>query len=239
MNVLILGWGTLAAATMAGCRQHHRVNNSQLEDYDVVWYCVDVELEGPEQTPAYARVRDSIRRVLDVLPTKTPVLISSQLPVGTTAQFELEYPDRTFAYSPENLRVATAAEDFIHQKRIIVGRRSAQHDHVFRDLLFPFTEAVFFTNPETAEMCKHALNAFLGLQIAFSNELARLAAVVGGDPEMVALALLSDRRVSPLAPLHPGAPFGGGHLKRDIHVLMSLHQDIPLIGNILRSNGER
>jgi UDP-glucose 6-dehydrogenase len=84
-------------------------------------------------------------------------------------------------------------------------------------------------------MCKHALNTFLGLQIAFINEVAHICAAVGADPATVSLALRTDHRVSLKAPLRPGAPFSGGHLARDINTLATFHT--PLISHILESNG--
>ena len=52
---------------------------------------------------------------------------------------------------------------------------------------------------ESAELTKHALNAFLATSVAFINELARLAERVGADAREVERALKSDVRIGPRA----------------------------------------
>ena len=89
-------------------------------------------------------------------------------------------------------------------------------------------------------MAKHALNAFLSLQIAFTNEIARVCESVGASADDVSRALLSEDRVSPKAPLKPGPPFGGGSLQRDCRTLEQLTAQhglyAPLLNAILPSN---
>jgi UDPglucose 6-dehydrogenase len=87
------------------------------------------------------------------------------------------------------------------------------------------------------------LNTYLGMSIAYANEMARLCKVVGADSVVVTEALRSDARVSPKAPLLAGGPFNSGHLERDIYVLNELAKNhgvsVPIIENIMRSNNER
>jgi len=238
LKLAIVGQGTLRAATEECCRKYFHVC-LPWTGADLLWVCYDTPIgsgDAPDVGWVLARVREDLRRLR---PTP-PVLISSQLPVGSTAKLEREFPSTTFAYSPENIRVATAATDFCSQARVIVGRRTVEHDALFQNLFAPFTSNLVFTDPETAEMAKHALNCYLGLSIAWINEIARLAAVVGADPAVISSALLSEPRISPKAPLRPGAPFGGGHLARDIQVLSRLADQYsvpaPLITHIMESN---
>ena len=114
---------------------------------------------------------------------------------------ETEFPDYTFCYVPENIRVATANDDFIKQSRIVAGRRSDKDDELICSLLTPFTEFILYTTPETAEMVKHALNCWLGMNIAFINEIARIGDAWGIEMPIVSRALMSDSRISPKAPL--------------------------------------
>ncbi len=172
---------------------------------------------------------------------RTLILISSQLPVGCTARLESTFPDRRFAYSPENIRVATAVADFQKQARVVVGVRASSYNELLSELFAPFTTNLIFMSVESAECAKHFLNSFLGLQIAFANEMARFCKAVSADPMLVYAALITDQRVSPKAPLRPGAPFSGGHLARDIFVLNELAEEyglkLPLISRIMESNG--
>src|SRR5712691_12999072 len=74
----------------------------------------------------------------------------------------------------------------------------------------------------SAEMTKHALNAYLATSISFVNELASLAETCGADVRDVVRALRHDRRIGPRAFLSPGPGFSGGTLARDVQALRML-----------------
>ena len=239
MKLAITGNGPLAATTRLCCTQHFELVD--LPFASVVWSCHEVPLDAQDQPLTY-RVLTQIKTDLICTPSDAYTVISSPWPVGTTRLLETIYPYRRFAYVPENIRLATGSMDFATQVRIIVGRRSsdAHWDSQLEDLLQPFTTQLIWTSPETAEMCKHALNGYLGMMIAYANELSRLCAAVGANMDTVTVALLSEPRVSSAAPLHAGEPFGGGHLARDINVLNALSvahaMPVPIISAILESN---
>jgi UDPglucose 6-dehydrogenase len=239
MKIAIIGQDTLAAAAIACCKRHFEVVTSVEADIDLLWICYDTPI-GPGGEPDIGWVHDRIRSTLVLLgnlPHRFPViLLSSQMPVGTLQALENYYPGHTWAVSPENIRVATAVTDFENQARIVVGTRGSTRHEVLETVLSKFTSNIIWTDPESAEMVKHALNCFLGLQIAFINEIARICMQVGADPLVVSQGLKTDQRVSPKAPLRPGAPFGGGHLARDIYLMSHLGLRVPIIEAITPSN---
>jgi UDPglucose 6-dehydrogenase len=83
---------------------------------------------------------------------------------------------------------------------------------------------------ESAEMTKHALNAFLATSVAFINEVAVVCEHVGADAAEVARGLKSDNRIGSRAYLSPGASFAGGTLARDVMFLdrLAAEQGRPL-----------
>ncbi len=93
---------------------------------------------------------------------------------------------------------------------------------------------------ESAEMTKHALNAFLATSVTFINEVARLCEVLGADAKEVERGLKSEGRIGPRAYLAPGAAFAGGTLARDLRFLVDFGQryDVttPLFAGVLASN---
>lgn len=236
MRIQILGHDSLAAATRTCCAPHFEFVE---EEPDILWACWDTPL-GKDDRPDSDWVLDRIRENIPPLGSPTVVLVSSQMPVGTTAQLEHEFPSYTFAYSPENIRVASAVADFQNQARIVVGRRTERHDFLFAQLFAPFTKRLILTDPETAEMTKHALNCWLAMNIAFINEVSRLSAVVKADVNVISQALLTERRISPCAPLRPGSPFGGGHLSRDLYNLNAIARaanvHVPILSHVMESN---
>tara|TARA_R110000868_G_scaffold56808_1_gene175895 strand:- start:692 stop:1411 length:720 start_codon:yes stop_codon:yes gene_type:complete len=238
MKLAITGNDTLAAATLFGCSKFHEIVDKS-ECPDIMWACYDTPISERGEAD-YKWVIDNISRDILSISTKTLVIISSQMQIGTIRHMETEFPDYTFCYVPENIRVATANDDFINQSRIVVGRRSDKDDELICSLLTPFTEFILYTTPETAEMVKHALNCWLGMNIAFINEIARIGDAWGIEMPIVSKALMSDSRISPKAPLKAGGPFGGGHLSRDIKTLVGLSYatktEAPIIRSILKSN---
>ena len=239
MNVAVLGDGTLAQATYENVDKHFAVVRYATPDADVVWMCYDTPIDDNGR-PDNAACIGLIEAQLAEVNPKSLVLVSSQLPVGTIENFERRFPILNFAYSPENIRVATASEDFAQQARIVVGIRGTKFDATIRDLFSPFTSVLIVTDPETAEMVKHALNAYLAMNIAFINEIAKVAKEMGADIDTITKALVTERRISPHAPLKAGGPFGGGHLSRDLRTLNYISDicdiDIPLIRSISVSN---
>src|SRR2546428_148637 len=93
---------------------------------------------------------------------------------------------------------------------------------------------------ESAELSKHALNAFLATSVAFINEIARIGERVGADAQEVERALKSDARIGPRAYVRAGGAYSGGTLARDIAYLIDrgagLDCQVPLCTGVRDSN---
>jgi UDPglucose 6-dehydrogenase len=174
------------------------------------------------------------------------VLVSSQLPVGSVARLEAEWSKRgegkrvSFAASPENLRLGKAIEAFSRADRVVIGVRSAQDRARLEKLFGPLTATIEWMSVESAEMTKHAINAFLALSVAFANELAGLCEREGADAREVERGLKSEPRIGRRAYLSPGGAFAGGTLARDVAYLQGIGQrharPTPLVDGIVASN---
>jgi UDPglucose 6-dehydrogenase len=99
------------------------------------------------------------------------------------------------------------------------------------------------TDLRTAEMAKHACNAFLATSISFINEIADLCDEVGADALRVAQIMKLDRRIGKYAFLSPGLGFAGGTLGRETRTLQKLGRqwgcDTPMIDAVMTVNRER
>lgn len=194
---------------------------------EVVWVAYDTPVDDDDN----ADVEHVVGRVAGLFPRLEPgalVLVSSQLPVGSTRRLELMYaeahPGREvgFAYSPENLRLGKAIAVFMEPDRVVVGIRREEDRELVAALLRPITGRVEWMGVESAEMTKHALNAFLATSVTFINEVATLCEQVGADAKEVERGLKSEARIGPKAYLGPGGPFAGGTLARDINFLSAI-----------------
>jgi len=208
---------------------------------DVLWVTFDTPLDAEDRADA-SSVRAQIERAAPAVESRTLVLVSSQVPVGFTRALEDSWPAPRprFAYSPENLRLGHAIESFERPERVVAGARSAEDRARLQPLFAPFTNRIEWMSVESAEMAKHAVNAFLATSVALTNELARLCEPLGADAKEVERALRTEPRIGPRAYVSPGAAFAGGTLARDVRFLADLGgregTATPLLAGVLESN---
>jgi UDPglucose 6-dehydrogenase len=210
---------------------------------DILWVTFDTPVDDEDRADV-----DWVRAQLDeVRPHLRPgalVLVSSQVPVGFTAALQRAWRSSDsslqFAVSPENLRLGQAIDAFRDPARVVVGL--GEHAERFRiaRLFAPFTDRIEWMSLESAEMAKHALNAFLAISAAYANEVGRLCERVGADARDVERALKSEPRIGSRAYLAPGPPIAGGTLLRDVSFLGQLAGEVgvgvPLIDAVPTTN---
>jgi UDPglucose 6-dehydrogenase len=212
---------------------------------DLVWITFDTPVDQDD----VADVRYVIAQVEAAFPDLADgavVISSSQLPVGSVRALENAWTPAalgrtvSFACSPENLRLGKAIDVFMHPDRVIVGVRNDRGRQRITEALTPITDRIEWMTVESAEMTKHAINAFLATSVTFINELATLCEGAGADAREVERGLRTERRIGPQAYLSPGGAFAGGTLARDVSFLRTLGSDLrrptPLMDGVLASN---
>jgi UDPglucose 6-dehydrogenase len=97
------------------------------------------------------------------------------------------------------------------------------------------------TNISTAELSKHACNAFLAMKISYVNGLARLCELTGADVVDVTKVMGSDPRIGSHF-LDAGLGYGGFCFPKDLiafeKLAAQLGYDFPLLGAVARLNDE-
>ncbi len=205
-----------------------------LDGAGVVWVTFDTPVDDEDRADVEF-VMSRVESVLKKVANGAVVIVSSQLPVGSVRRLEASRRGVAFACSPENLRLGKAIDAFLEPDRIVVGTRSEQTRRVIEKLLGPIKAPIEWMSVESAEMTKHAINAFLATSIAFINEIATVCEATGADAKEVARGLKGDARIGPRAYLSPGGAFAGGTLARDLEFLRA-HGDLPLISSVKASN---
>ena len=137
--------------------------------------------------------------------------------------------------NPEFLREGTAVRDFLHPDRIVVGAGSERAAAVLRRIYAPLSEGTYYatpgalagqcsasnpvrllvTSPQSAEIIKHASNAFLAMKISFINSVANLAEAVDADIEDIAAGVGLDSRIGSRF-LRAGIGYGGSCFPKDV-----------------------
>lgn len=220
---------------------------SAVAGVDVLWVAFDTPVDDDDKADVDF-VFGQIRSVLPALRPKAVVLVSSQMPVGSMRTLEKyaneTLPEKhfTFAYSPENLRLGKAIDVFLKPDRIVVGANRPETRAALEQLVTPISDKVEWMSVESAEMTKHAINAFLAISVTFANEIASICEAVGADAKEVARGLKTEARIGPKAYVSPGGPFAGGTLARDIEFLSLASKasglTTPLLSSVRTSNDE-
>jgi UDPglucose 6-dehydrogenase len=233
------GLAELSRAEQAAGRLRFEHDLSSAGAADIVWITFDTPVDDDDR-PQPMLVIDSVVGLLEHITDGSLVLISSQLPVGSTRRLAKIGAERgrriSFGYAPENLRLGRAIEVFSRPDRFVVGLEMGTDKARIKELLVPFTENIVWMGLEAAEMTKHAINAFLATSVAFMNEVASICESVGADAKEVERGLKSEERIGPSAYLSPGGAFAGGTLARDVATLAGLRPELVLIPAVEASN---
>jgi UDPglucose 6-dehydrogenase len=163
------------------------------------------------------------------------VVIKSTVPVGTAERVRGRLvevrPDGRFTVvsNPEFLREGKAVEDSLHPVRVVVGARDPEGLTAIRELYAPLLRTGVGwveTDHATAELAKHACNAFLATKVSFVNAVARVCELAGADVADIARAMGMDPRIGP-SYLEAGLGYGGYCLPKD---LASLEHQAEALG---------
>jgi UDPglucose 6-dehydrogenase len=164
--------------------------------------------------------------------------------------------------NPEFLREGSAVTDFLYPDRIVIGTDSDRAAALLKQIYAPLTSGSYgalgtaIPNPESAktlpklihtstksaELIKHASNAFLALKISFINAVANLCESVGADIEEVSEGLGADSRIGPRF-LRAGIGYGGSCFPKDLAAFRAVAREVgyefQLLDEVSKINEEQ
>jgi len=231
------GLSELLAEGVRGGRLRFTSDASEAaRDAEVLWIAHDTPVDERD-VPDVDFVARAVEEFLPLLRPGTLVVVASQVPVGFVARMERRAAELgvavTFASCPENLRLGNALEIYRRPDRIVAGVRTDADRARLGSILAPFSANVVWMSPESSEMTKHALNAFLATSVTFINEIAGICESVGADVKDVERGLKSESRIGPRAYLSAGSGFAGGTLARDVRALIGMELPAAPPRNVL------
>src|SRR3990167_2136677 len=211
-----------------------------LEECEVCWIAIDTPISKTGEgdiKPVFEAASKIRNHITDV---GKMVICSSQVPVGTSREL-MKILGNNYAYIPEHMRMGRGIFDFMNLKEITIGVDNDENKPILLNLFHDKT--VFFTSIETAEMIKHATNAYLATTVSFINDIADICEKVGADVVDVTKALRADWRIGKEAYLDVSVGFRGGHFDRDIHYLQQVAKDkgveTPILDAVMEKNHKR
>lgn len=234
------------AASITAARLRFTDRLEMLKDCDFVFLAYDTPVLDDDSSDL-SPLKRAIDDLADVMKNDGVVIVSSQTPVGTCSVFRASLQKRNpsveLVYSPENLRLGEAIECYLKPGRVIVGADSQKAASKAAQLFGLLDTEIITMGLASAEMVKHAINAFLADSIVFANHLADLCEASGANILDVVKGVKSDERIGKRAYLSAGIGFSGGTLGRDLQVLAKLNKSAGrksfLYESIHRFNGER
>jgi len=166
------------------------------------------------------------------------------------------------ASNPEFLREGTAVTDFLYPDRIVVGVETERAAEVMRQIYGPLTSGWYYgrgdaipgpdrahvpprlivTSAKSAELIKHASNAFLAMKISFINAVASICETVGANIQQVCDGIGADSRIGTKF-LNPGIGYGGSCFPKDLMAFRAVAKetgyDFRLLEEVIRINEDQ
>jgi UDPglucose 6-dehydrogenase len=166
------------------------------------------------------------------------------------------------ASNPEFLREGCAVTDFLYPDRIVVGCDNVRCSAVLQKVYEPLTSGKYgkskdaipapdaailparliVSSAQSAELIKHASNAYLAMKISFINAVSNICESAGADVQEVCEGMGADQRIGNKF-LRPGIGYGGSCFPKDLTafraVAMDCGYDFHLLEEVMRINEEQ
>lgn len=238
----------LDAVTAAGRLSFTHDPAAAIGGADCVFICVGTPPRAHGEANL-AAVEKAARSVAAHATGEMVVIQKSTVPVHTAARLKSIFSTTAghrvlLVSSPEFLREGSAVQDSLKPERILVGADAWEAHEVMRKLYEPVLDGpcrYFATDIQTAELAKHACNAFLAMKVSFANALARVCEASGADVVSVADVMGADPRIGREF-LNAGIGFGGYCFPKDLLAFKAvsdrLGYEFGLLDEIVRINAE-
>jgi len=146
------------------------------------------------------------------------------------------------ASNPEFLREGSAVSDFLNPDRVVIGVESDKAKEIMLDIYKPINAPILVTDIKSAELIKHASNAFLSMKISFINAISVICELSDASVEKVAEGMGLDKRIGKHF-LSAGIGYGGfcfpKDLKAFIRIAHELGYDYRLLKEVENINEEQ
>jgi nucleotide sugar dehydrogenase len=195
------------------------VSYDELKQADTIFICVP----SPKSETGECDTRIMYEVMADLADYEKPIVSKVTAPPNVYRDLYDKYPN--FIYSPEFLVAATAKEDYISSKSLILGGNkevcTAVEPLVCAAL--PGVTEVYHCKIEEASMIKYTINTFLATKVVFMNQLYQMLQFQNIDYDAVVQGVKLDQRFGLSHTQVPGPDgqygFGGACFPKDTAAL--------------------
>lgn len=201
---------------------------------------------GEPDLSAIERVSTSVAEAMTgyrlIVEKSTVPVQTSEWVERTIREHNIHKADFDVASNPEFLREGSAIHDFMHPDRVVIGVSSDRAAHLMVKLYASLNAPLLITDINSAELIKHASNAFLSMKISYINAIATICERTGADVAKVAKGIGLDRRIG-LDFLQAGIGYGGSCFPKDlsafIHLAGRVGYDFELLKAVAKINDDQ
>jgi UDPglucose 6-dehydrogenase len=217
-------------------------SSAVVDGTDLVFICVGTPSK-PDGSADLVQVEQLTSEIAGLLRDDQVLVEKSTVPVKTGERVartlqRLGASKVDVVSNPEFLREGSALEDTLRPDRIVIGSSSERATKLLSDFYSPIIEksgcALVLTDVGTAELIKHASNAFLAMKISFINAVAEVCESTDGDVQTVALGMGLDPRIGPSF-LQAGVGYGGSCFPKDVAAFAALANTLGIDFKLLEA----
>jgi UDPglucose 6-dehydrogenase len=211
---------------------------------EVIFLCVGTP-PMPDGSANLEYVRQVVANIAKNMDSYKLIVEKSTVPVQTGEWLDklinnyLE--DKTIPYdiasNPEFLREGTAVHDFMYADRIVIGANSERASNLLLKIYTPLNAPILLTDINSAELIKHASNAFLATKISFINFVANICEKTGADIDKVRIGIGMDKRIG-MDFLNAGIGYGGSCFPKDVLAFKAISKKVNIEPAILNAVDE-
>lgn len=238
-----------------------------IDEVEAVFICVGTP-GGTDGDADLSCVNAVVRDIARQLHRRLPIVEKSTVPIRTCEMIRrtmivngASRGSFSVASNPEFLREGTVVADFLYPDRIVVGTDDEFGHRLLTTIYLPLTSGAYYcgatqisgaaratpprliqTTTKSAELIKHASNAFLAMKISFINAVANIAELSGADIDEVRESMGADQRIGSQF-LQPGIGYGGSCFPKDVLAFKALTgragYPFDLLNEVTRVNREQ
>ncbi|MDX9702726.1 MAG: UDP-glucose/GDP-mannose dehydrogenase family protein [Candidatus Auribacterota bacterium] len=202
-----------------------------VEKSAVIFVCVNTPPK-PNGQADLTYVEAVAREIANCMTSYKVIVDKSTVPVRTgekvaetIKRYNKNNIDFDVVSSPEFLREGSAVSDTMKPDRTVIGVDNKRAEKIMREIYAPFNAPIIVTDIKSAELIKHASNAFLATKISFINAVANICELAGANVEEVATGMGFDKRIG-RSFLNAGIGYGGSCFPKDVAAFIKIADEL-------------
>lgn len=204
-----------------------------IKESDIIFITCDVPVDEKDM-PNLRFVKTIVQSIGNHMEKHLTIVVKSTTPPGTCKMIKqvinriLESRERTISFdvvsNPDFARKGLMIKDCLVPEMVVIGSESDQAVEKLKQLydrLSVREENYIITNPQSAEMIKYGVNAFLAIKLSFINEMSLICENADANILDVSKGIGKDFRIGHEY-LDVGPGFGGSDLPKDSKALLGI-----------------